>query len=1301
MTMMSRVLLKCLNVTSVIAVIIILLTAVYVASARKALEILPSYQKEVVDLVQGKLNQNIGVESIAGSLEGLVPVITVNTINIKGSNEESLLDISSVQLHVDLLSSVLSGDLRLYYLIVEGIRVDVQRTAENQWRLPLVETLKNNVKPSKNLEKSPFDFFHKHENIIVADAVLVLSGNGLPFKTVKVNKLQLKNIGQKHFLAGDFEIVDKEVLPLEFVIEYIGQPESLDALNVDAYAHISESDLQPWLAAYLPEEFNLISLEGDVQLWGSLVDGRMSALQGEVSFSDVGFKTHWHDQALALDVFQSEFFLEKNDNGRYEFVVQGLKVFNEEISWTETSAFMTVVTGDRGIESTNIFIEKLDVAAIAGFESWIPEKRSDLRAQLSGLSPRGEMSNLSIVVDVEETLDRRVAIGFDFSDLGLNAKGKLPGFSGLSGYLSGTADGGIVQVDSELAVLEVSDFFYEKVSLGALNLPFVWAASEDAIRIDSGYTFIGNEDAQFHGVFSADVFKDKSVPNLHLVSTVRDMDMSRLTAYAPMKRFSEGVRKWLSGAVVKGRLISGDLVYEGPAKIAKNDQLARTHQMYFAMSGSEINFLEGWPLLTNASGEMLLYDKNTFINNLNGVIYGTQLKNGYIRIPATDERLPTLSLSATSSGGLNDGLNLLKNTPLKNIVPAAVQDWSGSGTLSSTISMNAQLGTGAISPAVVIRSQLDEGGLSSDSLNLQIGEINGQFVFDSSAGLSSDGMTGFVFGEEVSGRIRTAPYDGGVLTEMDFRGSVDIQDIYRWSEQVVLWPLSGKTSYELGFKFYQNQDKSSKSVLLVSSDLKGIKVQAPLPFEKEAAGTVALEYSMELAVDNPVITIKYGDTVDAILQLNDSGLDRGQFLLNGDVKPVLPIESKIFVDGLLGRLNVEEWIDFVDQLTVAQEALDSSNAVDGEVASQFDVLDKVGLFSLAVNELNVFDEYFYNAGATLGRGNESWSAHLNNDDVVGQFTIPDDFEVGGIVPVTADVGFLRYPWTSGGLKGKNAELPGEPTLTPGDIPPLIVEINKLELFDDDMGRWAFETKRQVDSIDIVNINARYRHTNIKGDATWKKTDQTEHTVFVGEASIENIADVLLAWDYPSSVSSKSASASVDVSWPGMPGDIDYEVIAGKMSMRMYDGVFEDVDSKTSAIRFFGILNFHTFQRRLKLDFSDLYKKGIAFDRVKGDFSLANSILTSSNIHIRAPSAEFALAGSADLKNEVIDYDLAVTLPLKSSLRPACLAGPAACGAVLVVEKVWGDKLQKLTTLRYELSGPWLDPNVKEVDEFAQ
>jgi uncharacterized protein YhdP len=123
---------------------------------------------------------------------------------------------------------------------------------------------------------------------------------------------------------------------------------------------------------------------------------------------------------------------------------------------------------------------------------------------------------------------------------------------------------------------------------------------------------------------------------------------------------------------------------------------------------------------------------------------------------------------------------------------------------------------------------------------------------------------------------------------------------------------------------------------------------------------------------------------------------------------------------------------------------------------------------------------------------------------------------------------------------------------------------------------------------------------------------------------------------------------------------------------------------------------------LSLDFSDLFSKGFAFDRIEGNFVLDNGNAYTNDLVINGPAAIIEISGRIGLADS--DYDELVTvIPSMSSSIPlagALAGGPVVGAALLVAERLLGDKLEKVsrfTHTYYALTGPWSDPVYTKIE----
>ena len=87
--------------------------------------------------------------------------------------------------------------------------------------------------------------------------------------------------------------------------------------------------------------------------------------------------------------------------------------------------------------------------------------------------------------------------------------------------------------------------------------------------------------------------------------------------------------------------------------------------------------------------------------------------------------------------------------------------------------------------------------------------------------------------------------------------------------------------------------------------------------------------------------------------------------------------------------------------------------------------------------------------------------------------------------------------------------------------------------------------------------------------------------------------------------------------------------------------------------------------------------------------------------MQGPSSAYKFTGSANLKDETLDMDMVVVLPLTKNLPLAALflGAPQIGGAVWVIDKLLGEPLSKLTSATYEMKGSWDEPEIKLKNVF--
>ena len=130
----------------------------------------------------------------------------------------------------------------------------------------------------------------------------------------------------------------------------------------------------------------------------------------------------------------------------------------------------------------------------------------------------------------------------------------------------------------------------------------------------------------------------------------------------------------------------------------------------------------------------------------------------------------------------------------------------------------------------------------------------------------------------------------------------------------------------------------------------------------------------------------------------------------------------------------------------------------------------------------------------------------------------------------------------------------------------------------------------------------------------------------------------------------------------------------------------------------GKRSLQTLPRRLSMDFTDIFSKGMSFDEVSGTFSVSNGHAYTNNLTMDAPSSQVEISGRIGLQDE--DYDQHVrVIPNFSSTLPiagALAGGPGLAVVMLITHQLLQEPIDKLTEFEYQVTGPWRDPKITKI-----
>lgn len=133
-------------------------------------------------------------------------------------------------------------------------------------------------------------------------------------------------------------------------------------------------------------------------------------------------------------------------------------------------------------------------------------------------------------------------------------------------------------------------------------------------------------------------------------------------------------------------------------------------------------------------------------------------------------------------------------------------------------------------------------------------------------------------------------------------------------------------------------------------------------------------------------------------------------------------------------------------------------------------------------------------------------------------------------------------------------------------------------------------------------------------------------------------------------------------------------------------------------RLLGFFNLESLDKRLRLDFSDVFESGFKFNNVNGNLNIKNGIVSSDNLFIKANAADITVYGSTDVAKKTYQMKAEITPHITTGLpiAAAIVGTPVAGAAVYLLDKILESPVDQMYESAYSITGPWSKPVIKKL-----
>jgi uncharacterized protein (TIGR02099 family) len=1241
--------------------LLLVLVALYVNLGRELFPLVAEYRTEVETKAREALGMPLQIGSLEGRWSGMSPVLLAHDVTVgEGVNA---LHLDQVRVVPNVWDSLLSRAVRVQHLELNGLKISLKEGADGQWSLEGLP-----VQQDKPLDPEQLlNQMQMVSQLSVLDSQITLQPLDQPPLTLTYVGLSLKTGSSRQRLDARLTLPDGQ--PLAMSLRSRIRASQWQDAEVDAYLSLPQSDWARWLPARITQQWQFSQIRAGGELWASWGKGVLQS--AAIRLNAPQFKGAYAERKpVQINNLALNGYFQRSAEG-FKLSLDSLALNLGETRWETRLQLQQTATTEKNQELWHLQADRLDLTPITPILNALGPLPEGFATVVERLKVTGTLRNVLLDIRPEATDDSKFSFAANLQQVGFDAYHGAPAARNVSGSISGDLGQGELRMDSKDFSLHLDPIFAKPWQYIQANARLTWKLDKQAFTLIAPYLKVLGEEGKIAGDF---------LIRLHFDPTQEDyMDLrvgllegdGRYTAKYLPTVLSPGLDEWLRTAILKGAVDEGFFQYQGSLN---HDavEAARSISLFFKVHDAQLAFQPGWPHLSKISGDVFVEDSGVRILASQGQLLDTQVRDVFVNIPHVPAgKNSHMYIDGAFAGGLGDGVKILQEAPIGTGPTFA--GWQGEGDLQGKLKLDIPLEKGE-EPKILVDFKTAKARLKLSEPELELTQLKGDFRFDSSKGLSGQGITARAFDRPVSAQIFADGKGGKINTRVVASGQVTVKKLTDWLKVSQSLPVSGDIPYQLQL----NLD-GADSQLMVSSSLKGVAVDLPAPFGMPAAQGRDTVFRMTLQGAERRYWLDYGDLADFTFAAPASNFaeGRGELFL-GSGNAVLPGAKGLRIRGVLSELDVEPWKALVDRYAGQDPGGSAKQLLSGA--------------DFRVGKLTGFGTTLDQARVQLDRKPAAWGLQLDSQQVKGTVGLPD----AKGAPIAVNLQYVRLPAPDPAVQADENAPDPLASVDPTKVPALDINIAQLFQGKDLVGAWSLKVRPTAKGLAFNSMNLGLKGMQLQGAGGWEGVPGTTSSWYKGRLEGKNLADVLKGWGFAPTVTSDNFHLDIDGRWPGSPAWVGLKRYSGSLDATLNKGQMVEVEGGAQALRVFGLLNFNSIGRRLRLDFSDLFDKGLSYDRVKGLLVASNGVfVTREPITLTGPSSNLELNGTLDMVADRIDAKVLVTLPLTNNLPIAALivGAPAVGGALFLIDKLIGDRVARFASVKYTVKGPVKEPKI--------
>ena len=1217
-----------------------------------------TYRGDIERALADSLGQPVAIRRIDAHWQGLRPSLRIRGLEIRDAEGRPALGFDDVE--ADLAwSSLWRLEPHFSRLVIDAPTLDLRRDAEGRLFAAGLE-----IKQDETEDAGLARWLLSQDRIVIRNATITWHDDQRQAPPLALTQLNfdLRNRGDHHRFGVTAQPPKALAARLDLRGDFVGRDvKALSSWTGEAYAELDYADLAGW-RNWVDYPVELPRGSGGVRLWLSLAKKRLTGLAADMRLNDVSLR-------LAPDLGMLE--LARLDGHL------GLR-FDRGLGFQARKLSLVLGNGTR-IEPTDIDLtwreatdqrpahgeasaEILDLGMVAALVDHLPLEAA-LREQVAAFDPRGKISGLRLNWSGEAGKLSAYALKARFDDLGLRARGVVPGIAGLDGRIEGNERGGVLELDTRDARVALPAVFSEPtMMLAALEAKADWKFVDGMIHANLTRASFRNVDAA--GEASGQYRGRGAEPGtIDLSAHLKRASGGAVWRYLPLA-VGQGVREWLRDAIVGGSA-TATLRLKGDLRRFPFADGSGVFEVKGPFKGASLRYASAWPEFTDVAGELEFVGPRMVIRANGARLWGVALADVKAEIADLEASETLLTVTGGARGPSADFLRFIEASP--------VGGWINHFTADMTAGGNGELKLRLDLPLARLDETRVDGRYRVVGNDLafvdgmpSLRDIAGELRFTGDR-LEARQVRGTMLGAPMA--LDLATEDGGLTLRA--AGTAAVRDLRQHFGLAALAEVTGAAPWSALLAV-----REGVADLRVESSLQGVSSSLPEPFNKTATDRMALLVERRTATGTgDQWKVRLGDTANLTLMRRS---DQGRLLVDRGLIAIGVADARLPERGLglamsARRLDADMW----------RRRLGAGN---GEGAGEMSQMPPLSRIDLRADEFLIHGRAVHDLRLDGALDGGIWKMNIRSKEAAGRV----EWTGQGAGRLSGRLARLDLPEGAEGDAGTSA------ADTADDLPAVDLVVENFSLRGKPFGELWLEAEN-TDRVWNANFDIKNDDGTLEGKGRWRpgRGATPAATAIDFKLTARSLEDLLERFGYPGAVRRGTATLAGALTWAGQPTTVDYPSLDGKLTLEAARGQFKKLEPGVG--RLLGVISLQSLPRRISLDFRDIFSEGFAFDSIGGRMSVKQGIMSTSDFQIQGPAAQVLMNGSIDLARETQDLKVRVQPALGETVATGVLlVNPAVGAAAWVMNKVFGNPLDKAFAFDYAVTGAWSDPKVEKL-----